>query len=371
MGVGFFCNLCSSEKESSPEVDSQLFSEEKDALSQPEHKTVERTDGLVHNMSDIINFENFLLTEFSFGDYLSKKLSESSDRILVIGMGGGCDIFTAYSIYLKLRKLFGQEKEILYANTKSASFLKTDLQGHEKITEGLYKLPDGLMVLEKGCDKSCYGTSKLSQSIPRHSNGSPYIFVLPTESKDPIIATRENQEAMEKAFKNLKADVIIGIDNGGDCITGGMDWEGSAELGRDVQMLNSIVKSGIPHLILACGPGCDGESSVKTMNETVTRLQKQGSYLGAFKLKDLVTEVRPWTENLSPMRTPNICYSAIMGQTPEENGSQEVDDVEYLKLVRHCSTQWIPRNWLSHGLAFNFSSTEANGTTSVDEGKSA
>jgi len=370
MGVGF-CRLCKSEEEISTEVDSQLLPKEEDASSQPEHKSVDPNDGLVHNMSDIMNFENFLLTEFSFVDYLNKNFSKSSKRILVIGMGGGCDIFTAYSIYLRLSKLFGQEKEILYANTKSASFLKTDLKDHEKIIQGLYKLPKGLMVLEKGCDESCYGTSKLSQSVPRHPNGSPYLLVLPTESKDPTIATQENQDAMKKVFRNLKADVIIGIDTGGDCITGGMDWEGSAELGRDVQMQSAIVNSGIPHLILAFGPGCDGESSVKTMNESVTKLQKQGSFLGAFRLKDFLLEVRPWTENLSPMRTPNICYSAIMGQTPLENGSQEVDEVEYLKLVRHCSTRWIPRHWLSHGLAFNFSSSKANGAASVDIGKSA
>merc|ERR1719431_1701810 len=100
----------------------------------------------------------------------------------------------AYSICLRLHTLFGEKYEILYANTKSAKFLKTDLSSHERIAEGLWKIPREQIVLEKGSDKSCYGTSKLSQSIPRHSNGSPYLFVLPTLSKDPAVATRENEE---------------------------------------------------------------------------------------------------------------------------------------------------------------------------------
>merc|ERR1719320_1044554 len=91
-------------------------------------------------MSDIESFAKFLQSKFSYGDYLSKKL-KSYSRILVIGMGGGCDVFSAYAVCLSLKKIFGQEHNILYANTKSVSFLKSDLEGHEKITEGLYKLP--------------------------------------------------------------------------------------------------------------------------------------------------------------------------------------------------------------------------------------
>jgi len=366
MGVGRVCNWCSSEKESNDERDSRCFPVGREAESQPEQKNAQATNGLNHNMSDIESFAKFLQSKFSFGDYLSNKLTKSSSRILVIGMGGGCDVFSAYAVYLSLSKMFGQEHDILYANSKSAKFLKSDLEGHENITEGLYKVPPQQIILEKGSDESLYGTSKLTQSLPRHTNGSPYIFVLPTESKDLAIATRENQEGMKKAFNILNTDFIIGVDTGGDSITGGMDWEGSADLGRDVQMQNAIVQSGIPHLIVAFGPGSDGESSVKTMNEAVTRLEKQGCFLGAFPLKDLLLEVRPWTENLSSMRTPNICYAAATGQTPEENGSHIVEGVEYLKLVRYCSTQWIPRSWLSHGLAFDLSASARNGVNNLE-----
>jgi len=329
--------------------------------SQVEKKGVEDSNGLNHNISDIQSFAKILQSKFSIGDHLADKLPKPSCRIVVIGMGGGCDIFSAYAVCLSLSKRFGQDHDILYANTKSISFLKSDVDGHEKLTEDLYKVPPKQIILDKGCDRNCYGTSKLTQSLPRHSNGSPYILVLPTESKDPVTATKENEAAMKKAFEILKTDFIIGVDTGGDSITGGLDWNGSVELGRDFQMQNAIVKSGVPNLILAFGPGSDGESSVKIMNESVTRMEKQGCFLGAFSLKNLLIGVRPWTENLSPMRTPNICYSAAMGQTPEEMVSRTVEGVEYLKLIRYCSTQWIPRTWLRHGLAFDLSTSVENG----------
>jgi len=361
MGIGRACGSCSSDKEDGSEGDTKGKSIiGRVAGSPPEGKDVENTDGLRHNMSDIQSFAEICRYKFSLGNYLTKKLSNSSCRILVIGMGGGCDIFSAYAICLSLSKILSEEHEILYANTKSANFLKTDLQGHEKVTEWLYKVPKQQIILDHGCDENYYGTSKLTQSLPRHSNGSPYILVLATQSKDPVTATRENEAGINEAFEVLKTDFIIGVDTGGDCLTGGLDWEGSVELGRDVQMQNAIVQSGIPHLILAFGPGSDGESSVKTMNEAVTTLQKQRCFLGAFSLKDLLIEVRPYTENLSPLRTPNICYSAFKGQTPKE-GSQIVEGVEYLKLVRYASTQWIPRSWLTYGLAFEFSPSVLKG----------
>jgi len=330
------------------------------AYSYEERKVVEDSNRLNHSTSDIQSFAKFLQCKFSIGKYLVNKLPKSSCRILVIGLGGGCDIFSAYAVCLSLSKIFGQDHDIFYANTKSRSFLKSDLDGHEKVIEGLWKVPPKQIVLDKGCDKSCYGTSKLTQSLPRHSNGSPYILVPPAESKDTVIATRENEAAMKKAFEILKTDFVIGVDTGGDSITGGLDWDGSAELGRDLQMQNAIVKSGIPHLILAFGPGCDGESSIKVMNESVTELEKRGRFLGAFTLKDLLIGVRPWTENLSLMRTPNICYSAVMGQTPKQMESRTVEGVEYLKLVRPFATRWIPRSWLSHGLAFDVSASVAH-----------
>jgi len=368
MGICSSCCLYKPEKKNTSMTESHDQSLGKSPLSAPEHKIVEVTDELVHNMGDIESFGKFLDTKFSFDEHLRNKLKTSSSRILVIGMGGGCDIFMAYSIYLRLNKVLGKKFDILYSNSKSAKFLKTDLGSHKEVTEGLWKLPPEQIVLEKGADKSWYGTSKLSQSIPRHENGSPYIFILPSESKDPAIATKENQEAMGKAFKTLEADFIIGVDTGGDCITGGMDWEESVKLGRDVQMQSAIVKSGIPHLILAFGPCCDGESSVKTMNEAVGRLEKQGCFLGAYPLNDFLPEIKPWLENLNSRRTPNICLSAMMGEIPAENGSRTVDGVEYLKVVRHMATRWIPRTWLSHGLAFDLSATTA---TNKKAGKNA
>jgi len=328
--------------------------------SQEEQKSVEDSNRLNHSIIDIQSFAKILQSKFSIGDYLVNKLPKPSCKIFVIGLGGGCDIFSAYAVCLSLSKIFGQDHDILYANTKSISFLKSDLDGHEKLTEELYKVPPKQIILDKGSDRSWYGTSKLTQSLPRHSNGSPYILVLPAESKDTVTATRENEAAMKKAFEILKTDFIIGVDTGGDSITGGLDWDGSVDLGRDIQMQNAIVKSGIPNLILAFGPGSDGESSVKVMNESVTRVEKQGCFLGAFSLKDLLIGVRPYTENLSSMRTPNICYSAVMGQTPKEMESRTVEGIEYLKLVRYCSTRWIPRSWLSHGLAFDLSASVVN-----------
>jgi hypothetical protein len=59
-----------------------------------------------------------------------------------------------------------------------------------------------------------WGTWTLEQTIPRHKDGSPYIVVLPTHTDV------EANKVLTEEMKSLNFDAIIGVDLGGDSVTG-------------------------------------------------------------------------------------------------------------------------------------------------------
>ena len=146
----------------------------------------------------------------------------SPRRGLVLGMGGGCDVFAAYAI---AQAWAAQEKsEVLYANCIGARKLPDD---HVPITPHLYRLAPAAVPLEPGDE--AYGSTRLENSVPRGPDGSPLLFIVPRKGSDGAIleeVTAENKEAICGAISALRLDYIIAVDLGGDSLTGGVDFDG-------------------------------------------------------------------------------------------------------------------------------------------------
>jgi len=308
---------------------------------------------------------------------------EGKKTVLVIGMGGGCDVFMAYTFAKKLHRLAGGNDgtgSILYANCISERNLPED---HETLIEKtLHVVPPDLRTLQRG--ENTYGTTLLEQSVPRGEKGSPLLI----EVKGPKGITTQDQVGemtalntarFEKTLSYLAADLVIGIDCGGDSLTGGKDFSLDVITGRDQQVLYALrtYKHNHPdfdfiHVVL--GPGCDAETPEQVMIAEIGRDPSDCSgplktcagrnYLGSFSIEDMIEDCFPLVQSLENNRTPYLMYRALKDTPefnldrpkPEEEGYQDGRDV--VKLGRHGNSSVIPRNWLIYGLVFTYNSTD-------------
>ncbi len=184
-------------------------------------------------------------------------------------MGGGCDVFSAYSIFHELSTTIPQQidkKEINFY-FGNCTGLRASIYSHKQLTEYFYEITRKSTLEE---NKKYWGTSMLEESLyrlPRTKGkgkeeekekekkggfAGPYLCVVPIKKpKDELVTrhnlktmnliTEYNSKALIDGWKHLNIDLVIAIDNGGDSITGGIDFHGeSMELGRDRQVLHAL-----------------------------------------------------------------------------------------------------------------------------------
>lgn len=274
------------------------------------------------------------------------------ERILVLGIGGGCDVFAAYALSKHIGQLH-RKATVLYGNTKT--FGKRQKPAALRLVqkmEYLWSVPkDVVPIVAEG-----KGFCALELGCPRGPEGSPLIFVLPAHSKDLEERTAENVDAVVSALQSLHVDLVVGVDCGGDSISGGVDWQGSPEAGRDMQMLHCLKVSGIPLLHVVLGPGSDGETEESVMRACCAKLSAEGSLRGAFSVEPLLADMVGCCTALAPTRTPNLMKQAQSGELrsvqPPNNKSGD-----YVCITRGRRNTKVPRDWLTKGLVIDYGNT--------------
>ena len=268
-------------------------------------------------------------------------------------MGGGCDVFSAYSYYKYLSNYFStniKEKEAPILYFGNCLGLRDDLKKHKKVSDYLYEIHDH-DPMKQNVVNTHYGTTKLEESIPFEYDKEkdifhgPYLFAVPIkkfseEINNISLATMINNFVMSESFKYLDLDLIIGIDNGGDSLTCGIDYNNHPQLARDRQVLYSMKnnKYNIPYIHFVFGPGCDGESTKDQLLKSIHN--QENKYLGQFKLnKEIMEIMRERSKYLTDTRTPNIMYSAF------NDNKNNMDDMLTIPRGRKPRIQ-IPRLWL-------------------------
>mmetsp|Transcript_32121 Transcript_32121/g.41182 ORF Transcript_32121/g.41182 Transcript_32121/m.41182 type:complete len:380 (+) Transcript_32121:170-1309(+) len=319
------------------------------------------------------------------------RIMASANKKLVLGMGGGCDVFVAYTLACQLNRGVGEDVpetddiegpgEFLYANCISERRDGIPSDHLVLVENSLYAVPPGRRrPLVK--NQNTYGTTLLEQSVPRGADSSPLLFELKghknveTEAAvEELVA--ENTRRLHAALDHLGVDLVICVDSGGDSLTGGVDWKCNVITGRDQQVISAMRRYKDEHksfrfIHIVLGPGCDAETSPQRMVDEVwkTGLNEHlpwcsnREYLGTFCLEDMIPETFKMVRSLAPNRTPFIMYRALMNtedyhldppQPGEEGYSSEQGDV--VKIERHGNYQVIPRSWLYHGLAFQYGET--------------
>src|SRR5262249_428429 len=99
----------------------------------------------------------------------------AGQKVLVLGLGGGCDIITAFAFS---RLLDGAgSRGIVYGNTKTA-----DVGSVEHVTEHILRVTGPL--IEAGRRVRGRGKAWIDHSVPRSPNGSPWIVLLADEAAE-------------------------------------------------------------------------------------------------------------------------------------------------------------------------------------------
>lgn len=240
-------------------------------------------------------------------------------RLLVLGIGGGADIVSAYAV---AQLLPAPERVVLYGNTK-----KRDDGWLVPLSPHVHRLREGDDPTPQR-RRSAHGTTSIDRAIPRGPDGCPFIVTLPDEADAHVVAAE---------LVALGIDAILGIDTGGDALATAAS---SGDGGRDKRMLRVLRATGLPTRLVVIAPGSDGETPTTALHHALQREQAEGRYQGCFALDPVLGILRAQAATLDAKRTPRIILAAVDGP-PDE----------YVVVPRGLRPA-VPRRWLTHGFVF-------------------
>jgi len=309
---------------------------------------------------------------------------EGCRKVLVLGMGGGCDVVVACALAEMMcdTAVLAEGTEIHFGNCVSPR----EMDDHPKVSPHIYGVPQHDRTLEAGTNT--YGTTLTEQSLPAgpfvcRRNGaagaeadggagsgggggdglvSPILCIVPSKSGSVEEVTRANSEALVPELQALGFDWVLGVDAGGDSLTGGIDFieGGSPETGRDRQMLHVLTSlQGVHFTHAVIGPCCDGESEQHEMASALEDAAAQNQFKGSFSLDPFLPYLRKLVVGQGPTRTPVIMIRAFEGDleaAPAEAGAEaEATGADSDKVViprnRKCV---ISRSWIMVGAALEY-----------------
>ena len=161
----------------------------------------------------------------------------ATQRGLVIGMGGGCDVLAAQAVAQAWQRAAEPGAVVIFANCVSPR----EMPGHEQLAPHLWRCPAEVIPLEPG--DQAYGSTRLEQSLERGAEGlvaalptegapmrkahdapacsgrSPLLFVVPCDGKSKLTVeevTSANTAAVTSSLATLRLDAILAVDLGGD-----------------------------------------------------------------------------------------------------------------------------------------------------------
>jgi hypothetical protein len=259
-------------------------------------------------------------------DHLSTQLeavpftfpSVTGKNVFVLGLGGGCDIITAFAVS---KLLDSSAAKIIYGNTKVGNVGPV-----EAITPHIVRVASPEPT--PGQRPRGHGKAAIDHSVPRNAHGCPWIVRLDDEAAERAIVGE---------IRSLSFDLIIGIDAGGDSI-------GRDVFERDQRMLRVLLQAGVPVLHIVVAPGCDGEITVADLRSALGLRLASGRYRGCFALAPILPVLRENSFDLSEKRTPRIILAAAEGQLPRTP--------EGLVIVPRGCQPVVPASWLAKGFVF-------------------
>jgi hypothetical protein len=241
-------------------------------------------------------------------------------KVLVLGLGGGCDAITAYAVAGLLDA--GPGGQAIYANTKNGPVGQT-----EAITPHVLRITSPTPL--PGERARSQGRAWIDHSVPRGSGGSPWIVLLDGDGAERDLVGE---------ITSLGFDLVIGVDAGGDSIA---SKGGRGHLGRDQRMLRILRQTGLPLLHIVVAPGCDGEASYEDLLASFQRYVARGQYRGSLSLEPMLPVYRSFSSMLGPTRTPRLILAAADGLLKATRDGKVI-------VPRGCKPA-VPAHWLTTG----------------------
>lgn len=183
-------------------------------------------------------------------------------KVLVLGLGGGADVVTAYAVARELP--VGPDGVAAYANSKTRQ-----------------------------------AEDPIARLLPPGPLGSPRVLVL-------------DDDALP-ALKAEGFDLLVGVDTGGDVLAD----RARKKRGRDVRALELLQQVGPPVLLVVVGLGSDGQSKEEVLAAALEAERAAGRLLGALDMTRILEVYRAHAAGLAPHRTPNVILSALDGPEDE------------------------------------------------------
>lgn len=251
------------------------------------------------------------------------------ERVLIIGIGGGSDIISAYAVARLLEKR--NPAALIYANTKHGID-----RGLERISKHIYRLPPRVRPLQR--DESTHGTTKIDRSVPRGDEGCPLVFRLSGDEQRAWDLTAE--------IDRLRYDRIFAVDTGAGSLFRSRARE---HVGRAQRMLAILERCAARLHHVTLGPGCDGDVLFPDLDRSLMKLASEGRYLGCFSLAPVVEVYRRLAGPLSHRRTPNLLLTIF-------DGKSQPGTLPGTVVVPRGRRPMIPDAWLRHGFVFHLGS---------------
>lgn len=265
------------------------------------------------------------------------KITDLNGHVFVIGMGGGCDILFAHAIAKLLEAEIPQEK-IHVANCIG----NRDLTGHVNVKEHIFSLPRHNVIPSS----SGHGTTQTEQSLPERTDGGPFVILTASDEEDDVAELQRRNATLIQEIDEIMGSekgIIIGVDAGGDSLSGGIDHSGDIGTGRDRQMLAVLSRCQSNFIHLVIGPCCDGETLADDMTKTVGSAIEKGVARAIASLHPIQDHLRSvWHDNLGTRRTPAIIMKAL-------EFSESVGESAHVVVPRGVRPR-VPIYFLTHGL---------------------
>ncbi len=268
-------------------------------------------------------------------------LSEIKEsNIFVLGIGGGSDVVGAYG-FASIVKKSNPKATVNFGLCVSR---KENYLGFKRINNSLYERDNSQKTINNS-----HTSLELIQKMADYDKDLPSPFLLARLPKFEKVSEKYGlddfyqnlQYEFSNAINHINPELIIAIDMGGDSLTCGVEDENSF----DRSGLRTLKRIGKPFIYIVFGIGCDGESTVKMIINSLEKEYETKSLLGEFDLKGIIELTKAMSKSiLKDDRTPNIIADAV---SVYENSEDKL-----ITIHRHRKPQ-IPLSWITKGVAFD------------------
>ncbi|MBI4496577.1 MAG: DUF1152 domain-containing protein [Chloroflexi bacterium] len=241
-------------------------------------------------------------------------------RAIVIGIGGGGDIAGTVPT-LDLLSLFGVSW--VAGGLTWERIVYDPRPGPRPLAEVVYATPFA------PCAALANARTRTADGVTFAESAFAAVFNCETLLLDINQGVQGIVDSLRMALTHLEADLLIGVDVGGDSLAMGNEPGLRSPLADGVMLasLARLEEEGVPTMLGVLGYGCDGELTPAELDARIAAIAASGGYLGAWgmthravaDLERLLTQLHSEASQI-----PLQAARGALGRRPIRDGAAEV-----------------------------------------------